>query len=108
MKNKKEKKWIKIDLFICIFFVFCFLDLFFLFLCCFAFCLEKKQNKIKVKKIEKNKINTKKIIQMDIYFFLLFLSFFPIYCISICFSNFEVLLFDFLCIFVFLYLFFSY
>jgi hypothetical protein len=51
MKNKKEKKWIKIDLFV--FFLYFAFSIYFLFLCCFAFCLEKNQNKIKVKKIEK-------------------------------------------------------
>ena len=113
-KDKKGKKWKKKGLvhlhFCCFFFAFsiCFFFAFVLLFVClfFAFCLEKskkKQNKSKSKKHKKGNKNANGQVPFFSHFspFLTFL-FFPIYFASCFFFGFEVLLFDFPCVFLFL------
>ena len=107
-KTKRGKNGEKMDLSICIFFAFFFFFdlLFFAFLLLlFCFFPGKKQNKSKKKQIEKVKKKQQKCKWTSPFFpifspFLTFLCF-PIYFASCFFFGFEVLLFDFPCVFLF-------
>ena len=91
-----------------LFFAFMLLSRFaFLLLFCFLFFQgkkQKKQNKSKIKAKLESKINAKKMQMANSMFSLFDVPFFPhLFCFR--FFSFEVLLFDFPCVFLFLHCF---